>query len=227
MKEHRIRSLPFVKRKFITVLCLALVLMFGAGCNANSGESIPPSAEAPEPDVSSIPSEPSNQPAATYRLVFPAESVFTCQASYSAEEASIRFSKDQVENGWVSYEESLVPFSDDLLEHPDASLIMWTGIHELMLESSEIPLNDGWVCYMYRGEMNHATGTSDPGGSGTIYSAMIGRPEDKNVFCLYWNNYFETDVEEPLESFQEDDPGYVSVEDMRSFLSGIVVEENG
>lgn len=207
-----------------------------------------------EPEVSSAPPEPPKQspakasapdagrlvppgpsfrqpkqpelPAATHRLVFPSERVFTCEAGYSSIEEPIRFSKDGVENGWISYDKSLVPFSDDLLEHPDASLLMLCGVHEYMLESWEIPLNDGWVCYMYRGEMDHAAATFDPGGRGTIYCAMIGRPGDESVFCLHWINYIETPVEEPLESFHEGDPGYVSIEDMRSFLSGITVEED-
>lgn len=236
------------QRALAMALSLTLILLLGAGCdgtpkdpNESAAQPEPPSAGMTAPDTtaaqpelpaaetadaaaSSVPPGPSKQPVAVYRLVFPEERVFTCAAGYSSAEAPIRLSKDQVENGWVSYEESLVPFSDYLLEHPDASLLMWAGIHNVMLESWEISLNDGWICYMYRGEMDHATGTFDPGGRGTIYSAMIGRPEDPYVFCLYWNNYFETDFEEPLESFQEGDPGYVSLEDMRAFLSGITVE---
>lgn len=53
---------------------------------------------------------------------------------------------------------------------------------------------------------------------------MIGRPGSEYVFCLFWDNYLETPFEEPLESLQEDDPGYVSLGEMKSFLSGIVVE---
>ena len=189
-----------------------------------SMENILPTAKVSEPEVNSVPPKPSEKPAATYRLVFPEERVFTCEASYSSIEEPILLSKDGVEKGWVYYDKSLVPFSDYLLEHPDASLLMWAGIHDLMLESWEISLNDEWICYMYRGEMNHATGTFDPGGRGTIYSAMIGRPGDEYVFCIFWQNYIDTDFEEPLESFHEGDPGYVSIEDMRSFLSGITVE---
>ena len=60
-----------------------------------------------------------------------------------------------------------------------------------MLESWEISLNDEWICYMYKGEMNHATGTFDPGGTGTIYSAMIGQSGGEYVFCFFWNNYIK------------------------------------
>ncbi|MBD5084356.1 MAG: hypothetical protein HDT33_04635 [Clostridiales bacterium] len=234
------------KQSLAMALSLTLILLLGAGCDgtpkgssesaaqpelpsagiASDAQPESPAAETAGIIVSPTPPEPSKRPAAVYRLVFPEECVFTCEASYSSAEAPICLSKDRVENGWVSYEESLMPFSDYLLEHPDASLLMWAGIHNVMLESWEISLNDGWICYMYRGEMDHATGTFDPGGRGTIYSAMIGWPEDPYVFCLYWNNYFETDFEEPLESFQEGDPGYVSLEDMRSFLSGITVERD-
>lgn len=190
-------------------------------------ESIPP--ELPSDEVENtmgIPAVPEQSSAISYRLVFPAERVFSCAESYSSVETPIQLNKDEVENGWVYYDKSLIPFSDYLLEHPDASLLMWTGVHQAMLESWEISLNDGWICYMYQGEMDHATGTGDPGGRGTEYSAMIGQPGDEYVFCLFWNNYFETSFDEPLESFQENDPGYVSLEDMKSFLSGIVVEGN-
>lgn len=223
---------PLVKRSLATAFSLALLLLSAVGCDgapaapAGSADpavsSAPPAADpAPSPTQSGPPVE-----TAAYRLVFPADRVFTCAASWSSEEEPFPFSKDQVENGWVWYEKSLVPFSDHLLDHPDASLLMWTGVHECMLESWEIGLNDGWVCYLYRGERDHATAVFDPGGTGTAYSAMIGRPGDEHVFCLAWQNYVETDLEEPLESFQEGDPGYVSTEDMRSFLSGITVERD-
>lgn len=233
-----------MKGRLAAAFYLALLFLLCAGCGGSpaaltesippsvealgppvaSMESIPPSVEVLEPEVNSAPPKPSKQPAATDRLVFPEERVFTCAAGYSSAEEPIHFSKDEVENGWVCYDKSLVPFSDYLLEHPDASLLMLCGVHEYMLESWEIPLNDGWICYMYRGETDHATGAFDPGGRGTIYRAMIGRPGDESVFCLFWNNYIETPFEEPLESFHEGDPGYVSIEDMRSFLSGITVE---
>ena len=218
-----------MNRRFIEAFYLALIILICTSCDGGPVslmENTPPSAEVSEPDVSLIPSKPSMRPAIDYRLVFPAESVFTCKTKYSSAEEPIHFSKDQVENGWISYERSLVPFSKNLLEHPDASLLMWVGIHEVMLESWEISLNDEWICYMYKGEMNHATGTFDPGGTGTIYSAMIGQSGGEYVFCFFWNNYIEAPFEKPLESFQENDPGYASVEDIRSFLSGIVVKES-
>lgn len=182
-----------MRRKLIAASCLALVFLLCGGCNDNlaaspesippSGEvsvpeasPVPPSAEATEPEASPVPTEPSGQPAAACRLVFPAERVFTCAEGYSSIEEPVRFSKDGVEQGWICYDKSLVPFSDYLLEHPDASLLMLCRVHEYMLESWEIPLNDGWICYMYRGETDHATATFDPGGRGTIYRAMIGQP---------------------------------------------------
>lgn len=216
-----------MKGRLAAAFYLVLLFLFCAGCGGSPAaltESVPPSVEVSGPEVSPAPPKPSEQPAATDRLVFPAESAFTCAAGYSSAEEPIHFSKDEVEKGWVCYDKSLVPFSDYLLEHPDASLLMLCGVHEYMLESWELPLNDGWLCYLYRGEADHATAVFDPGGRGTIYRAMIGRPGDESVFCLFWNNYIETDFEEPLESFHEGDPGYVSIEDMRSFLSGITVE---
>lgn len=218
-----------MKGRLAAAFYLVLLFLFCAGCDSSPAaltESRPPSVEVLEPEASPAPPKPSEQPAVTDRLVFPAESAFTCAAGYSSAEEPIHFSKDEVEKGWVCYDRSLVPFSDILLEHPDASLLMLFGVHECVLESWEIGLNDDWACYLYRGEMDHATGSFDPGGRGTIYRAMIGRPGDESVFCLFWNNYIETDFEEPLESFREGDPGYVSIEDMRSFLSGITVEED-
>lgn len=216
-----------MKGRLAAAFYLALLFLLCAGCDSSPAaltESIPPSVEVLEPEVNSVPPKPSKQPAATDRLVFPEERVFTCAAGYSSAEEPIHFSKDGVEKGWVCYDKSLVPFSDILLEHPDASLLMLGGVHEYMLESWELRLNDGWLCYLYRGEADHATAVFDPGGRGTIYRAMIGRPGDESVFCIFWQNYIDTDFEEPLESFHEGDPGYVSIEDMRSFLSGITVE---
>lgn len=208
---------------------LTMLFMFGTGCSSSPkdfAESIQPGLPSDEAEnTTGIPAAPEQSSAASYRLVFPSGSVFSCAESYSSLEAPIHLSKDGVENGWVCYDKSLIPFSDYLLEHPDASLLMLIGVHQGLLESWEISLNDGWICYMYHGEMDHATGTRDPGGRGTEYSAMVGRPGDEYVFCLFWKNYFDTPFDEPLESFQENDPGYVSLDDMKSFLSGIVVEE--
>lgn len=217
-----------MKGRLAAAFYLVLLFLFCAGCDSSPAaltESRPPSVEVLEPEASPAPPKPSEQPAA-YRLDFPSERVLDCEAGYSSAEEPIHFSKDEVENGWVCYDKSLVPFSDILLEHPDAPLLMLFGVHEYVLESWELRLNDGWICYMYKGELDHATGSFDPGGRGTIYRAMIGRPRDESIFCLFWNNYIETDFEEPLESFHEGDLGYVSIEDMRSFLSGITVEED-
>lgn len=226
-----------MKQRCAAAFYLALLFLLCAGCGgspAASTGSIPSSAGASVPGASPAPAEPPGpsfgqskrpeQSAAAYRLAFPAERVLDCEAGYSSIEEPIPLSKDGVEQGRVCYDKSLVPFSDILLEHPDASLLMLFGVHECVLERWELRLNDGWLCYLYQGELDHATGSFDPGGRGTIYRAMIGRPGDESVFCLFWNNYIETDFEEPLESFQEGDPGYVSIEDMRSFLSGITVE---
>lgn len=217
-----------MKRAFLIAFGLTMLFMFSVGCSSTS-EDFPESIQPGLPSdivetIAGTPTAPEQSSATSYRLVFPVESVFSCAESYSSLEPSIQFAKDGVENGWICYDVSHIPFSDYLLEHPDASLLMWIGVHQVLLESWEISLNDGWICYMYQGEMDHATGTNDPGGRGAEYSAMIGRPGDEYVFCLFWDNYFETPVDEPLESFQENDPGYVSLEDMKSFLSGIVVE---
>ena len=219
-----------MKRVLFIAFSLTILFMFGTGCSSTPkdfAESIQSSSPSDEVEnTTGIPTVPEQSSATSYRLVFPAGSVFSCAKSYSSFEAPFHLNKDGVENGWVCYDESLIPFSDYLLEYPDASMLMWMGVHQVLLESWEISLNDGWICYMYHGEMDHATGTRDPGGRGTIYSAMIGQPGDEYVFCLFWNNYFETSFDEPLESFQKNDPGYVSLEDMKFFLSGIVVEGN-
>lgn len=217
-----------MKRVLFIAFSLTILFMFGTGCSssqkdfAKSIQSSLPSDEAE--NTTGIPAVPEQSSTISYRLVFPSGSVFSCAENYSSFEAPIHLNKDGVKNGWVCYDKSLIPFSDYLLEHPDASLLMWMGAHQVLLASWEISLNDGWICYMYQGEMDHATGTRAPGGRGTEYSAMVGRPGDEYVFCLFWDNYFETPVDEPLKSFQENDPGYVSLEDMKSFLSGIVVE---
>ena len=217
-----------MKQAFSIAFSLAVLFMFGTGCSSMP-EDFPESIQPGSPSdvvetVAGTPTTPEQSPAISYRLVFPVESVFSCAESYSSLEPSIQLAKDGVENGRICYDVSHIPFSNYLLEHPDASLLMWMGVHQLLLESWEISLNDGWICYMYQGEMDHATGTGDPGGRGIAYSAMIGRPGSEYVFCLFWDNYLETPFEEPLESFQEDDPGYVSLGEMKSFLSGIVVE---
>lgn len=217
-----------MKRVLFLAFSLTILFLLGTGCrgapksSAESTQSGLPSGEAE--NTTGIPTVAEQSSAISYRLVFPSESVFSCAESDSSLEMPFRFAKDGVENGRVCYDASLIPFSDSLLEHPDASMLMWTGAHQVLMESWEIDLNDGWICYMYQGEMDHATGTGDPGGRGTAYSAMIGQPGDENVFCLFWDNYFETSFDEPLESFQENDPGYVSPEDMKSFLSGVVIE---
>ncbi|MDE6280355.1 MAG: hypothetical protein K2M15_00945, partial [Oscillospiraceae bacterium] len=132
------------KRALAMAFGLALILLFGAGCDgapkasnesaaqpsagtaapdASAAQSEPPAAGTADIAVGAIPPEPPRRPTVVYRLIFPEKRVFTCEAGYSSVEAPIRLSKDQVENGWVNYEESLVPFSYYLLEHPDASLL--------------------------------------------------------------------------------------------------------
>lgn len=116
--------------------------------------------------------------------------------------------------GSVWWRTSLEPLTQETFLHPDRTGLGWfPGVHTLLDDSWQYSLNDGWECWLYQLRNDPSTPDQPDQAEGTIYSALIGRPDETDVFLVTIQCY--KDSPQGPEPLDEGDPGYLSLEQMQ------------